>query len=305
MPFTRADIRLTSTRLLQHKNHNEHPFSPQRWQTVRPARVGDDLFVAIGSETVHRIYPAQLLLDIVSDSRVMFDSDPLPEQEQVDLPVALTRFAGDRSANDAYALMIRVMLGYPLPEEDAQIDALATRIKEAGITLHPPGKLLELRTPEPLPVEASYHEVSDYVAQKVRDLDDISVPVAQFGPAPIDLAAVPFMEVQTLTNDEFKQFDQQLIFEDKKRQSWPFKTMTVGQLVRIPPELAEKAIHAAHSYGQSTGYKRFSVRRDPQPAPDQTPSSAPPVPTSVTIVRLTDRPNIEKRNINSRKGLTR
>lgn len=340
LALTRADLRITSD-LLQHRNPSEHPFSPHRWQTLRPCSIAQTMYVIVGSEADPQPYPAETLLTFAHNPLIT-DSDPLPAPTTLPQLNALTPAAR--------TLTIRTMLGYPLPDnEDTTIDTLADEIRAAGITLHPPGRLLELRDQAyaqaqiqpPVPAaDAPLATIADHIQ---RALDDTTLPVPTFAPplpvfAPQPYTDAPtqstdqteYMVIKTLTPEEYEQLENNMVMSPGPRQSWPFKTMRIGQMVRIPPELSEKAIHAAHSYSQSTGYKRFSIRRDPQPyqpttitpaqtdaptddtspVPDQTNELAQPAqptvktPTAVTIVRLSDRLNPTKRNIRPRKNLT-
>ena len=315
-PLTRADLRYTPGSLLQHRNPSEHPFSLHRWQTCRPCAINQTLYVIVGSEDSPHTYTALTLLQF-SAHPLVADSDPLP--------APLTPLPNITSLSPAArALTTRIMLGYPLPDDtDPTIDALAAEIRGAGITLHPPGKLLELQNlvrqdtllkPPTPAADAPAAEIEEHIAHR---LDTPTLPIPTYAPAlPLTDAPTPdnptaltdaYMVVQNLSAEAFAQIDGALISHPTSaRQSWPFKRMTVGQMVRIPPDLSEKAIHAAHSYAQSTGYKRFSIRRDPQPISDNIHlhASETPVLTSVTIIRLSDRPNSQKRNENKRKHLT-
>ena len=321
-PLTRADLRYTPGSLLQHRNPTEHPFSPHRWQTCRPCAIDQNLYVIVGAEPSPQCYTALTLLQFAAHPLIA-DSDPLPS------PLAPLPNIANLSP-EARELTLRTMLGYPLPDDtDPTIDSLAAEIRAAGITLHPPGKLLELQglvrndtqLKPPVPAaDAPLAEIADHIEHRLNTLE---LPIPTFAPAltlptssPTDTPTEPepeFMTIKTLSAEAFAQVEGALISNPTSaRQSWPFKMMTVGQMVRIPPELSEKAIHAAHSYAQSTGYKRFSIKRDPQPTTDDTnqptpnaaPEPSPPALTAVTIIRLTDRTNATKRNESTRKHLT-
>lgn len=316
-PLTRADLRFVND-LLQHRNPSEHPFSPHRWQTLRPCAIDQTLYVIVGAEASPQYYTALTLLQFAAHPLIA-DSDPLP--------APLTPLPNIANLSpEARELTLRIMLGYPLPDDtDPTIDALAAEIRSAGITLHPPGKLLELQhvlkdtqLKPPVPAaDAPLAEIADHIAHRLNTPD---LPIPTFAPAlpptePSDDTPEPepeFMTIKTLSAEAFAQVEGALISNPPSaRQSWPFKMMTVGQMVRIPPELSEKAIHAAHSYAQSTGYKRFSIKRDPQPTTEDTnqptfdpTQPSPPALTAVTIIRLSDRPNSQKRNDSTRKHLT-
>ena len=48
---------------------------------------------------------------------------------------------------------------------------------------------------------------------------------------------------------------------DSRKMAWPFKDMSVGDVVEFPPELASRAATAASGYGASYNMK-FKRRKD-------------------------------------------